>query len=289
MGIRNVLDEIKGNPPVQSRIGMTSIIMSDCIYLWYLYKSVNKYIKTKDIKFLFTSVASLFAFLNNLNDIVSFLFSANSDCKKFFYVFIATATLNWTPISWLQTIRLMSITKVFYTRKTYKTISCITILLSLIYTASYYLNLTNYDYENISKQTDYFMYCTVKQQKYINGTVEKDKYYTLYVMISDIVDSAFSFGILVLTTSMALENIKHLQFHHAKIKRMVEEGLFQFIVLTISKILIYPIIIYSTQNNLMIYDITWDFLSVIVIICSFRMVNVKYKRVKIFDDDPYMQ
>ncbi|KAG4087156.1 hypothetical protein H8356DRAFT_1731377 [Neocallimastix lanati (nom. inval.)] len=268
--------------PLQARIVMTVIIMSDCIYLWYLVKCARKYKLTKDWRFFFPFIAALFAFANNFNDIVSFIISEGSDCKIFLLIFKVTALLNWTPISWLQTIRLMTFTKVFYSKRTFIIITVINVTLSLGYSICYYLNWGNFTEKVIGVETDRFMFCS-PAQKPIEG--HDSSFYTTLVMYFDLADSIFSFSVLVYTTYMALDNIKHLKFHHAKIKRMEEEGLIQLIVLTIGKISLYPIMIYLVKKQLTIGDIVWDTLSIIVIICAFRLVNVKYKRINVPDND----
>jgi len=282
---------IELNEALQSRINMTVIIMSDCFYFWYFMKSFDKILKTKDWRFAFPLVAALFAFLNNLNDIFSFLFSESSySCEKVFIkIFKITALFNWTPISWLQAIRLMSFTKVFYKKYIFISITVINVLLSAGYTIYYYRNLINFEYKDITNNTDKFMFCTVQQKDIIvNGRKSNDKF-TKYVMIFDICDSTFSLGVLLLTTLMALDRTQHLKFHHAKIKRMVEEGLVQFIVLTISKIVCYSVMFQLMREKLMIVDIVWDILSVIVIICAFRLINVKYKKIKLPDEEGYVR
>ncbi|ORX81502.1 hypothetical protein BCR32DRAFT_268245 [Anaeromyces robustus] len=266
------------NEKKESRICITVIIMSDCLYLWYLMKSFNKYLKTRDWRYIFPIIASLFAFLNNMNDIYNFLFFEilDGDCNFFLICFKITALFNWTPISWLQAYRLIIYTKLFYKKKTYYIISAINIILSGAYTISYYLNFIQYTYEDISKKTNRFMFCTVKQ---------KSDVYTLYLMIFDVCDSAFSLGILVFTAYMALDSIQYLRYQYAKIKRMVEEGFIQLIVLTLSKIICYTLIFYLMKNESMVADVIWDILSVIVIGCSYRLVNVRYERVNYRKDD----
>ena len=279
--VKRFLDE---NEPMQARISMTVIVMSDCFYLWYFIKSLDKGLKTRDWRFLFPFLAALFAFTNNLNDIFSFLFSdTNYDCKDvFFKIFTVTATLNWTPISWIQTLRLMSFTKIFYKKPVFILITVINILLSLLYTISYYFHLSNYELTNIGTKTNNFMFCSVTQNK---KEFEKGKTflsifnsYIKAVMTFDILDSAFSLGILLFTAFMAMDRTQHLKFHHAKIKRMVEEGFIQFIILIVSKIIIYTIMFQFMDQ--MLFDVIWDLLSVIVIVCAFRLVNVKYKKIK---------
>jgi len=265
------LDDLAERKDQQARIIMTFIVMSDFLYGWYLIKSFNKYLKTKDWRFFFPLVAALSAFMNNINDIIYFLFYEFSDnnCEFFLKMFKYTALFNWTPISWLQTFRLISFTKIFYNKKFYYMISAINIFLSGAYSISYYFNLFNFESLNLKEDTDRFMFCSVKQKEGHD--------YTNYVMLSDVCDSAFSLGVLVFTAYMALDSVQHLKFHHAKIKRMVEEGLIQLIILTISKIVCYSVMYYLMKKNLMIVDIVWDILSVIVIICAYRLVNVRYK------------
>ncbi|OUM66824.1 hypothetical protein PIROE2DRAFT_5803 [Piromyces sp. E2] len=250
--------------------------MSDCFYLWYFVKGFNKILKTRDWRFAFPLVAAFFAFCNNLNDIFSFLFSERHySCETFMILFRITAAFNWTPISWLQAIRLISFTRVFYKKSIFLIITAINVLFSALYTLFYYLNLLNFNVVEIGESTDKFMFCSIKQDE-INLPVIQD--YTKGVMIFDICDSTFSLSVLLVTALMALDKTEHLKFHHAKIKRMIEEGLIQFIILTISKIGLYSVMFYFVDY--MIVDIVWDILSVIVIICSFRLVNVKYKRIK---------
>ncbi|OUM66825.1 hypothetical protein PIROE2DRAFT_5804 [Piromyces sp. E2] len=267
------------DPGLQARINMTFIIMSDYYYVVYLVKSFYKFLTTKDWRFFFPIVASFSAFMNNINDILYFLlyeYIGVKGCETFLFFFRATASLNWTPISWLQTIRLVSFTKVFYKKSVYYTISAINIFLSGAYTISYYLNLLNFKEKDIGEETNKFMFCSVEQAKknLFNGIT-----YTQYVMIFDVCDSTFSLGVLVFTAYMALDSVTHLKFHHAKIKRMVDEGLIQLVVLTVSKITCYTLMYYLQKKELMIEDIVWDILSVIVIICSFRLVNVRYSRI----------
>jgi len=264
---------------LQARINMTFIIMSDYFYAVYLVKSFYKFLTTKDWRFFFPIVAAFSAFMNNINDIIYFLlyeYFEGTNCKTFLNYFVTTATLNWTPISWLQTIRLISFTKVFYKKSVYYMISAINIILSAAYTISYYNNLFNFTDTNIGESTNKFMFCSVKQKE---SKIPTKISPTQYVMIFDVCDSTFSLGVLVFTAYMALDSIAHLKFHHAKIKRMVDEGLVQLIVLTVSKIVCYSLMFYLQKKGLMIEDIIWDILSVIVIICSYRLVNVRYSRI----------
>jgi len=279
-----IFDKLKSLPdhekgPLQARIIMTVIIMSACVYLWYLIKCLRKYKLTKDWRFFFPLIAALFAFSNNFNDILSFIFSENSDsdCKKFIIVFKVTALLNWTPISWLQMLRLMAFTRIFYKKNVFRVITTVNVTLSLGYTVCYYFNLNNFKEKLIGDETDRFMFCSPEQKPIFNNN---SSLYTTLVMYFDLFDSIFSFSVLVYTISQALENIRHFKFRHVKIKRMKEEGLVQLIILTIAKITLYPVMLYLMKEELMIVDIVWDALSVIVIICAFRLVNVKYKRIE---------
>jgi len=283
----SIKEFLENNEPLQARINMTVIVMSDCFYLWYFIKSFDKGLKTRDWRFLFPFLAAFFAFTNNLNDIFSFLFSElKYECRGIFMtIFTITATLNWTPVSWIQTLRLMSFTKIFYKKPVFIAITVVNVLFSTLYTFSYYLHLINYEViDNIAENTDKFMFCSVKQKDLGNykflGIFDS---YTRAVMYFDIFDSAFSLGVLLFTAFMALDRTQHLKFHHAKIKRMVEEGFFQFIILIVSKIAIYSIMFYFIK--LMVFDVIWDLLSVIVIICAFRLVNVKYKKIELPEDD----
>jgi len=271
---------LKNHKHFQSRVVMVVIIMSDCFYFWYFVKSFNKILKTRDWRFAFPLVAAFFAFSNNLNDVCSFLFSQSSryNCDVFLQFFKISALFNWTPISWLQALRLISFTKVFYKKSVFLIVTIINIVFSALYTVFYYLNLNNFIKKDIRRETDNFMFCSVEQQTLNPPMLGFLDSYTKGVMVFDLLDSTFSLTVLLFTALMALERTEHLQFHHAKIKRMLEEGLIQFIVLTISKIGLYTLMFCFMEH--MIVDIVWDILSVIVIICSFRLVNVKYKKIK---------
>lgn len=239
------------------------LVLSETIYIILLTKCIVRLKKTREWKFLFPLVASLFALMNNLNDIIHVIRAptiAMVNCNDTFTkIFKITATFNWTPISFLQFIRLYQLTRGYYTPYWHRVITIGSLTLSIIYSVCYYYNLSGY-YGSKSR----FFGCAVYNIR--EGYL---------VQISDTLDSGFSLFIIIASIRKALLNLKQYKLRHQKLKALKDESIFVFIILTVSKIGIYSVIIYFSKMPG--GDIFWDTLSVIVISCSYRIVNFKPK------------
>jgi len=241
------------------RFILIGIIISCYIYFKYMIKSIIGFIHHKNFNFLFPLIAATFAFTNNANDIVHFL-RHPEDCYLFYILFKVTATLNWAPISWLQTFRLSLISRIYLNKKKFIVITTLSVTFSLLYCLCYFLNLSEFDYA-----TSEFMGCGVTN----------DSKYIYLVMAFDIIDSLFSLGSICIIIYNAIRNLRELNTKNEKLNNLVSEGILELIIITIAKIVIYPLIsITSYQPS---FDIFWDVLSVIVIYCSYRMVSFPYK------------
>lgn len=240
------------------KIILIGIIISCYIYFKYMLKSAFGIIKHKNLNFLFPLIAASFAFANNSNDIFTFLYQPN-DCYTFFVLFKFTATLNWAPISWLQTFRLSLISRIYLSKKKFLIITTLSTIFSFLYCLFYFLNLNEFNYT---------------QNEFMNCGVVNDSKYIYYVMAFDIIDSVFSLGAITIIIYNAILNLRELNTKNEKLNNLVSEGILELIIITISKIIIYPLIsITSYQPS---FDIFWDILSVIVIYCSYRIVNFPY-------------
>lgn len=237
------------------------LVLSETVYFIFLLKCIVRLRKTREWKFLFPLVASLFALLNNLNDIVHVILAPvipDVNCnKKFLTIFVITALFNWTPISFLQFIRLYQLTRGYYTPYWHRMITIGSLTLSIVYCCCYYYNLSGF-YGTKSKNLGCAVY-----NIHIGYLIE----------ISDTLDSGFSLFVIIASIRKALLNLKQYKLRHQKLKALKDESIFVFIILTVSKIGIYSVILYF--RNIPGGDIFWDTLSVIVIACSYRIVNFK--------------
>jgi hypothetical protein len=131
--------------------------------------------------------------------------------------------------------------------------------LSILYCTCYYINLSGF---RASKSS--FFGCTVYNQ------IESKM-----VEVTDTLDSSYSLTIIIISIRKALLNLRQYKLRHQKLKALKDESTIIFIVLTVSKIVIYSFIMANKKNPG--GDIWWDSLSVIVIACSYRIVNFKPK------------
>jgi len=244
---------------VALRIISVGVIISCYIYFKYTIKSAAGFIQHKNLNFLFPLVAAAFAFANNANDIFHYIYHPE-DCYIFYSLFKASATLNWAPLSWLKTFRLSLISKIYLSKPKFYFITVISAILSTLYCVSYFLNLNQFSYELVE-----FTGC---------GVTNNSKY-IYQVMAFDIVDSIFSLGAISIIIYNAIKSLRELNTKNEKLNNLVSEGIFELIIITIAKIIIYPLIaITSYQPS---FDIFWDVLSVIIICFSYRMVNFPYQ------------
>jgi len=244
---------------IVTRISTIIVIISWYIYGKYAFYCLKGLIKHKNLNFLFPLTASLFAYANNSNDIVNYIYH-QSDCYKFWLVFIISGTLNWAPISWLQAYRLAIISKIYLPKVVAITITTFAIIFSCAYCTFYFLNLSLFDYT---------MSDTIGCSVINPGT------WTTYTMVADIIDSVFSMTAICTIIIMSLIDIKGLHTGNDKLNNLVEQGIIELIIIATSKLIIYPLIrISSSVPGL---DIFWDILSIIVIICAYNLVNFPYK------------
>ncbi|KAL6612832.1 hypothetical protein U3516DRAFT_592625 [Neocallimastix sp. 'constans'] len=242
-----------------TRISTIIVILSWYIYGKYAYFCLKGLIKYKNLNFLFPLTASLFAFANNSNDIVNYIYH-QSDCYKFWLIFEISATLNWAPISWLQAYRLILISKIYLPKVPAIIITIFAIIFSCIYCTFYFLNLSLFDY-------------TMSDD--IGCSVTNPGTWTIYLMIFDIIDSVFSMTTICIIIIISLIKLKGLRTGSDRLNNLVEQGIIELIIIATSKLIIYPII--RTSSSIPGFDIFWDVLSVIVIVNAFNLVNFPYK------------
>jgi len=243
---------------VALRIISVGVIICCYIYGKYTIKSAYKFILHRNLNFIFPLVAGSFAFANNVNDIVHYIYHPE-DCSIFFVIFKASSTLNWPPISWLKTYRLSLISKIYLRKRRFYFITIVSVIFSTLYCLCYFLNLGQYKYIKVE----------------LTGCgVTNDSKYIYHVMAFDIIDSIFSLGAICIIIYNAIINLRELNTKNEKLNNLVSEGILELIVITISKIVIYPLI--SITSYLPAFDVFWDILSVISINCSYRMVNFPY-------------
>ncbi|ORX41688.1 hypothetical protein BCR36DRAFT_363770 [Piromyces finnis] len=264
--IQYPIDEIqikKQRELLMNKLVFSFLVLSETIYFTYLIKCIIRFKKTKDLKFFFPLTASLFALSNNFNDIMNTIVAPiknSQNCSKsFLTIFRYTAMFNWTPISFLQIIRLYQLTSGYYTPRWHRIITVGSVSLSILYCTCYYINLSGF-----SASKNSFFGCTVY-----------NKFDSFMVEISDTLDSSYSLAIIIISIRKALLNLKEYKLRHQKLKALKDESTIIFIILTISKIVIYSFIMANKKNPG--GDIWWDSLSVIVIFCSYRIVNFKPK------------
>ncbi|ORX81501.1 hypothetical protein BCR32DRAFT_279660 [Anaeromyces robustus] len=242
------------------------IVASETIYLMLILKCLLRWKSTKDWRFIFPLTAALFAFANNFNDIMYVINAPDNhlhNCEKYYInIFKYTATLNWTPISIFQILRLFQFTRGYYKPFWHRMITVGSISLSIIYCCCYYYNLLNF-----KSSKNCFFGCA--NYNLVNGT---------FVEVSDIMDSGYSLVIMIFSLRNALLNLKQYKLRHQKLKALKDESIIVFIILTGSKVVIYSIIL--SFKTIPGGDIFWDILSVIVIYCSYRIVNFKPKLIE---------
>jgi len=242
------------------------LVISETIYFIYFVRCTTRFKTTRDWKFLFPLTAALFAFMNNFNDILHIIFAPMNptiNCQSLFLtVFKITALFNWTPISFVQILRLYHLTKGYYTPYWHRAITTISVSLSVLYCTAYYYNLAGF---NASKNK--FYGCSVYN---VNNGIR-----SYMIELTDTLDSSYSLVIIIISIRKALQDSRHYKLRHQKLKALKDESMIIFIVLTVSKILIYSLIMAHKKDPG--GDIYWDVLSVIVIACSYRIVNFKPK------------
>jgi len=253
--------DITGNDKsvVATRLVIIVIVLSWYIYGKYALLSLIGLKRHKNFNFLFSFTAALFAFVNNTNDIIHYVYHP-TNCHPFYSIFVGSATLNWAPISWLQAYRLIVISKIYLRKKSCIAVSVISICLSCIYCSFYFCNLSIFDYED-SK----IMGCAVTNP----GT------YTYYVMFSDIADSVFAFGALTFLIFRSVRNLKELNTRNERLNDLVGQGVLELLIIAFAKIIIYPMI--ALTSYIPAFDIFWDILSIVVIICAYNLVNFPYE------------
>ncbi|OUM69533.1 hypothetical protein PIROE2DRAFT_2626 [Piromyces sp. E2] len=171
-----------------------------------------------------------------------------------------SASLNWIPISWYQVVRLYYITYNYYMKSVRRMIFILSVTFSLVYSLYYLLNLNEF-YGN----KDSFGGCTVSNtNKYGN-----------YVEIFDIIDSCFSLIIVITTLFQSIRHLKQYKLRHHKIKAILDESISAFVILLVSKVIFYTLIIINSGKPG--GDIYWDVLSVIVLYCTYRLLNITPK------------
>jgi len=252
------------------------VVISDTVYFILLLKSIKGLIKTKDWHFLFLIVASSFAFSNNTNDIYYRItapikkFNVRNCNETFLTIFKISASLNWVPISYYQISRLYRICENYYKRNWYYAILIISAIFSLIYSTFYFLNLVSF-----SAVTTQFGGCVVSNSSN----------YVQYVEIFDIVDTAYSLFIVCWTLFISLKNLKRYKLRHLRIKSFFDENLLFFFILVASKFIFYQVI--EKRASSPGGDIWWDGLSIVVLTCAYRLMNLKPRLNEKLDDTMY--
>ncbi|ORX42554.1 hypothetical protein BCR36DRAFT_587130 [Piromyces finnis] len=245
---------------VGARLIMIIIILSWWLYGKYAYLCIRGLIRHKNFNFIFPFTAAIFAFANNTNDIFHFIYHPKN-CHPFWIIFTASATLNWAPISWLQAYRLILIAKIYLSKKGYYFISFLAVAFSATYSTFYFLNLNAFNSE----------------RNFTNGCSPTNPgTYTRQVMIFDIIDSVFSIAMLCVLVYRSVKNLKEMNTRNERLNDLVGQGVIELIIIGIAKVIIYPIIIATSEKPG--FDCFWDILSVIVIISAFKMVNFPYER-----------
>jgi len=254
-----VIKDDNATKEIATRISTIMVILSWYIYGKYAYFCIRGLIRHKNFNFLFPLAATLFAFANNTNDIANYIYH-QVDCYPFWLIFVGSATLNWAPISWLQAYRLILIAKIYLPKFTAFVISTLAIILSSIYCTFYFLNLSLFDYT----KTD-AIGCAVTNP----GT------WTPYIMVSDIADSVFSLASICVIVFKSINHLKELNTRNEKLNDLVGQGIIELFIIAIAKIVIYPLIHYT--SSIPGLDVFWDILSIIVIICAYNLVNFPYE------------
>lgn len=257
------LDFINNNENIATRISTIVVILSWYIYGKYALLCLKGLIRYGNFNFLFPLTAALFAFVNNSNDMANYIYRF-TDCYPFFLIFFTSATLNWAPISWLQAYRLAVISRIYLSKINSWIITALAVILSCIYCTFYFLNLYNFHY--------------IKSD-IIGCSVTNPSQWVLYLMISDIADSVFSLASLCFIVFNSIRHLKELNQRNERLNDLVGQGILELIIIALAKITIYPMIhITSTIPGL---DVFWDFLSIVVIISAYNLVNFPYEHVNL--------
>jgi len=257
----NVVDDENSTMLVATRISTIIVIISWYVYGKYAFFCLRGLIRHKNFNFLFPLAATLFAFVNNTNDIGNYIYH-QSDCYSFWLVFMFSATLNWAPISWLQAYRLALISKIYLSKFVSLIIISMAIVLSSIYCTYYFLNLSLFDYSKSDT-----LGCGVTNP----GT------WTPYIMVSDIADSVFSLASICIIVFKSINHLKELNTRNEKLNDLVGQGIIELFIIALAKIIIYPLIHYTSKIPGL--DVFWDVLSMIVIISAYKLVNFPYEHV----------
>ena len=261
----NTTDDVVNNENttmlVATRISTIIVIISWYIYGKYAYFCLRGLIKYKNYNFLFPLAATLFAFVNNTNDIANYIYH-QSDCYPFWVIFVISASLNWAPISWLQAYRLALISKIYLSNLLFHIITSMAIILSGIYCTFYFLNLSLFDHAKSDT-----LGCGVTNP----GT------WTPYIMVSDIIDSVFSLTSISIIVFKSINHLKELNTRNEKLNDLVGQGIIELFIIALAKIILYPLIHYTSKVPGL--DVFWDILSMIVIICAYKLVNFPYEHV----------
>jgi len=244
---------------ISLRIISIGIIISCYIYFKYLFKSTTGLIEHRNLNYIFPLTSALFAFVNNANDIAHYIYHPK-DCYIFYTIFRSSASLKWPPISWLQTFRLSLTSRIYLSKWKFYYVTIISIIFSTLYCLCYFLNLNQFTYTEV---------------EFTGCGVANDSKYIYHVMAFDIIDSFFSLGAICVIIYNAVKNLRELNTKNEKLNNLVSEGLLELIVITLAKIIIYPLIAMTSYQPS--FDVFWDILSVIVISCSYRMVNFPYQ------------
>lgn len=239
------------------------LVVSNTIYLVFVIKSIIRLYKTRDWHFIFLLIAASFALANNTSDIYYRILASLKDvfsCHNFRIVFKISASLNWVPISYYQVTRLYRICVNYYRKSFTIGIIVVSMMFSLLYSFFYFKNL--------------FLYEAVRN-KFGGCVVTNSGKYSLDVEIFDIFDTSFSVIIIIVTLFVSLKNLKRYKLRHLRIKSMLDENVVLFFALVISKIVLYYIITINAKKPG--GDIWWDSLSIIVLYCAYRLMNLKPK------------
>jgi len=240
------------------------LVISTTCYFYFVIRSISRIRSTGDYMFLFLLTAASFALMNNLSDIYYRIMTPlyeTYNCNKFFIGFFKfSASLNWIPISWYQVLRLYYITYNYYMTNIRRMIFVLSITFSLIYSICYMLNLSQF-YGN----KDSFGGCVVSNTNRYGNFVE----------VSDIIDSCFSLIIVITTLFQSIRNLKQYKLRHHKIKAILDESIGSFVILLIAKVVCYSLIILNSGRPG--GDIYWDGLSIIVLFCTYRLLNITPK------------
>jgi len=253
--------EVNSAQTIATRLVLIGVVLSTYLYGKYALLSFIGLRRHKNYNFLFSFTAALFAFGNNVNDLVNYVYQPKS-CKTFWILFTISATLNWAPISWLQAYRLAVISNIYLPKKGFLIVTSITVTLSCIYCAFYFCNLSIFSYT---------------ENKIMGCGVTNPGTYSYYVMVSDIVDSAFAFTAICTLIYRSIKGLKELNTRNQKLNDLVSQGVLELLIITLAKIIIYPLI--ALTSYMPALDVFWDVLSVIVIICGYNLVAFPYTHV----------